>query len=177
MRLRHILRRLWKFPVFTAVAVLTLGIGIGANAAVFSIVDGILLKPLPYKNADELIALDHDAPGLGLKNTGSAPFLMFTYADQSRTFDHIGLWRTSTASSTGVGDPEEVRTIQATEGAMRALGIGPMLGRTFTPQDDAPGSPETVILMAGYWRTKFGADSNAVGKRIVLDGRARDIIG
>jgi predicted permease len=177
MRFRHILRRLWKFPVFTSVAVLTLALGIGANAAVFSIVDGVLLKPLPYPNADELIALDHDAPGLNLKNTGSAPFLMFTYADNSRTFDRVGLWRTSTSSVTGVGDPEEVRTIQTTEGAMRALGIAPMLGRAFSAQDDAPGSPETVILMAGYWHAKFGGDTGVIGRRIVLDGRARDIIG
>jgi len=177
MRFKHILRRLWQFPVFTSVAVLTLAIGIGANAAVFSIVDGVLLKPLPYPNADELIALDHDAPGLNLKNSGAAPFLTFTYTDHARTFDRVGLWRMNTASVTGVGDPEEVRTIQATEGAMRALGVAAQLGRTFTPQDDAPGSPETVILMAGYWRTKFGADPNVVGRRIVLDGRARDIIG
>src|SRR5439155_1399223 len=122
MRLRHILRRLWQFPVFTSVAVFTLALGIGANAAVFSIVDGVLLKPLPYPNADELIALDHDAPGLTLKNTGAAAFLTFTYADEARTFDRIGLWRTNIANVTGVGDPEEVRTIQATEGAMRALG-------------------------------------------------------
>ncbi|HMD33736.1 MAG TPA: ABC transporter permease [Vicinamibacterales bacterium] len=177
MRFRQILRRLWQFPAFTSVAVLTLGIGIGANAAVFSIVDGVLLKPLPYFNADELIAISHDALGLNLKNSGSAAFLTFTYVDQARTFDRIGLWRTSTSSVTGVGDPEEVRTIEVTEGAIRALGIAARLGRTFTPEDDAPGSPESVILMAGYWRTKFGADPNVIGKRIVLDGRARNIIG
>src|SRR5262245_55882259 len=177
MRFRQILRRLWQFPVFTGIAVLTLGIGIGANAAVFSIVDGVLLKPLPYAAADELIALDHDAPGLDRKSTGAAGFLAFTYADHARTFDRIGLWRTSTSSVTGAGDPEEVRVIEATEGAVRALGVAARLGRTFTPGDDAPGSPETVILMAGYWRTKFGADPGVVGNRVVLDGRARDIIG
>jgi putative ABC transport system permease protein len=177
MRFGSAFRRLWKVPVFTSVAVLTLAIGIGANAGVFSIVDGVLLKPLPYPAADELVALDHEAPGIGLKNAGAAPFLMFTYADGARTFDHIGLWRANTASVTGVGDPEEVRTIQTTEGAFRALGVQPIVGRAFSPQDDEPGARETVILMAGYWRTKFGADGGIVGRQIILDGRARDIIG
>jgi hypothetical protein len=81
MQFRHTLRRLLKVPVFTGVAVLALALGVGANAAVFSIVDGVLLKPLPYPRADELIAWNNDVPGLGLKNTGGAPFLMFTYAD------------------------------------------------------------------------------------------------
>src|SRR5215471_6911378 len=98
MRFGQILRRLRQFPAFASVAVLTLGIGIGANAAVFSIVDGVLIKPLPYPGADALIALDHDAPGLDRKSTGAAGFLAFTYADHAQTFDCVGLWRTSTSS-------------------------------------------------------------------------------
>ncbi|HYM23037.1 MAG TPA: ABC transporter permease, partial [Vicinamibacterales bacterium] len=177
MGFRHALRRLWKVPGFSGVAVLTLALGIGANAAVFAIVDGVLLKPLPYPDADRLIVLDHDAPGLKLKSAGSAPFLHFTYLDEARTFDHVGLWRTGTASVTGAGDPEEVRIVSASEGALRCLGVAPMLGRAFTADDDAPSSPETVMLMAGYWRQRFGGDPNVVGRRVVLDGRARDIIG
>jgi predicted permease len=177
MQLRHVIRRLWQFPVFTGVAVLTLAIGIGANSALFGIVDNVLLKPLPYPNADELVALDHTAPGLNIQNAGQAPFLHFTYVDDARTFDRVGIWRLDTSSVTGVGAPEEVRTVRVSEGVLRCLGVAPMLGRSFTTSDDSPGGAETVILMAGYWHTRFGGDPNVVGTRIILDGTSRDIIG
>ncbi len=92
MRLHHILRRLAKMPGFTAVAVLTLAIGIGANTAIFSVIEGVLLKPLPYPRPDDLVAIDHAAPGVKIPHTGSAPFLYFTYREDSRTLQDTGLW-------------------------------------------------------------------------------------
>ena len=103
MRLHQILRRLLQLPAFTAVAVITLAIGIGANAAIFSVIDGVLLKPLPYPKPDELVVLDHSAPGVNLKSTGAAPFLYFTYREDGRVFQDVAMWTADTESVTGVG--------------------------------------------------------------------------
>ena len=177
MRLKQVLRRLVQLPVFTTVAVMTLAIGIGANTAIFSVIEGVLLRPLPYPHADRLVAVDHAAPGVGMKSIGSAPFLYFTTRDEARTLDTIGLWTSGTVSLTGLAEPEEVRTLFVTEDVLPSLGVQPALGRTFSTRDNSPGSPQTVILFAGYWRSKFGSDPSAVGRRILLDGDAREIIG
>jgi putative ABC transport system permease protein len=177
MRLTHILRRLLQLPMFTTVAVLTLAIGIGANAAIFSVIEGVLLKPLPYPQPDQLVVLDHSAPGLNLPHTGAAPFLYYTYREDGRVFQDVAMWTGDTVSVTGIAEPEEVRAIDVTDGMLAMFGATPALGRLFTKQDDSPGAADTVILMAGYWRSRFGADPSAVGRRILLDGKAREIIG
>ncbi len=164
-------------PLFTGIAVLTLAIGIGANTAIFSVIQGVLLKPLPYPRSDELVALDHSAPGVNLAHAGAAPFLYFTYREEGRAFQDVGLWNTGTVSVTGVGEPEEVPTLWVTDGVLPILGAQPMLGRVFSRTDAAPTSPETVMLTSGYWRTKFGADSSAVGRTLMVDGVKREIIG
>ena len=175
--MRHVLRRLLTMPMFTAVAVATLAIGIGANAAIFSVVQGVLLKPLPFPRPDELIAVDHAAPGVSLKNAGSAPFLYFTYRSDAHTLQDVALWRGDTSSVTGRGEPEEVEEIDVTHRLLPMLGVQPMLGRWFTEEEDTPRGPETVMLTYGYWRTKFGGDPSVVGQKLLIDGRPRDIIG
>jgi putative ABC transport system permease protein len=177
MGLKHILRRLIRFPLFTAITVLTLGIGIGANSAIFSVIEGVLLKPLPYPDPDRLVAVDHTAPGVNIPRAGAAPFLYFTYRDQSRSFEDIGMWRSDAGNVTGLAEPEEVRTLDVTDGVLPILGVRPLVGRLFTRGDDAPGTPETAILTAGYWRTRFGADATAIGRTLVIDGEPREIIG
>src|SRR5512140_956681 len=102
MRLSHVLRRLLQLPLFTAVAVLTLAIGIGANAAIFSVLEGVLLKPLPYPEPDQLVVLDHSAAGINLPHTGSAPFLYFTYREDGRVFQDVAMWTGDTVSVTGL---------------------------------------------------------------------------
>src|SRR6476646_99234 len=111
MHLKHALRRLFHFPGFTSIAVLTLAIGIGANSAIFAVVYGALLKPLPYPQPDELVAVDHTAPGVDLKSAGSAPFLYFIYREQSKSFRDIGIWQGDTASVIGLAEPEEIPII------------------------------------------------------------------
>ena len=177
MRLTQMLRSLARMPGFTSIAVLTLALGIGANTAIFSVVEGVLLKPLPYPRSDELVALDHAAPGVNLPRAGSAPFLYFTYREDGRVFQDVGLWNTGTVSVTGLAEPEEVPALFATDAILPMLGAQPMLGRIFTRADDTPGTPETVILTAGYWRSKFGADNSAIGRTVLLDSRPREIIG
>jgi putative ABC transport system permease protein len=164
-------------PGFTAVAALTLAIGIGANTAIFSVIEGVLLKPLPYPRSEQLIAIDHAAPGVNIASAGAAPFLFFTYREEGWVFQDVGLWNTGTVSVTGLAEPEEVRTLFVTDGVLPMLGVQPMLGRVFTRADDTPGTPETVILTSGYWRTKFGGDRAAIGRTLMLDSRPREIIG
>ena len=177
MRLSHIVRRLLQLPGFTTIAVLTLAIGIGANAAIFSVIEGVLLKPLPFAQPDQLIVIDHAAPGVGLKHAGSAPFLYFTYREDARVFQDVAMWQSDTDSITGVAEPEEVPSLDVTDGLLPILGVAPALGRTFTRDDDSPEGAETVILTDGYWRNRFGADRGVIGRRLLVNGRARDIIG
>jgi putative ABC transport system permease protein len=177
MRFKHIVRRLMHVPMFTGIAVVTLAIGIGANAAIFSVIEGVLLKPLPYPRPEELVQIDHAAPGVNISNAGMAPFLYFTYRDETRTFQDIGMWRPDTLSLTGLAEPEQVPGLDVTDAVLPLLGVRPLLGRMFSQKDDSPGSPETVILTYGYWRSKFGGDVSVIGRRILLDGRAREVIG
>ena len=177
MRLNQVLRRLLQLPVFTSIAVLTLAIGIGANSAIFSVIEGVLLKPLPYPHPDALVVLDHSAPGVSLKSTGAAPFLYFTYREDGRVFQDVAMWTSDTVSVTGLAEPEEVRCLVVTDGLLPMLDVKPALGRLFSKQDDLPAGADTVVLTAGYWRARFGGDPSAIGRRILLDGRARDIIG
>jgi putative ABC transport system permease protein len=177
MGFKHILRRLLRTPLFTALTVLTLAIGIGANTAIFSVVEGILLRPLPFSDADELVAVDHTAPGVNLPSAGAAPFLYFTYRDQSTTFADIGLWNTDTASLTGFAEPEEIRSLNVTPNVLPILNVQPLAGRPFSEADGKSEQPLTVMLTYGYWQTKFGGDRSIIGRTITLDGRSREVIG
>jgi len=170
-------RHLAAMPLFTGMAVLTLALGIGANTAIFSVIAGVLLKPLPYPRSDEIVALDHAAPGFDIPRAGAAPFLYFTYREDGQAFQDVALWNTGTVSVTGLAQPEEVRTLFATDGLLPILGVQPQLGRVFSRADDMPGGTDTVMLTAGYWRTTFGGNRSVVGRTVTLDGRSREIIG
>jgi hypothetical protein len=145
------LRMLGKAPGFTAIAVLTLAIGIGANTAVFSVVNSVLLKPLNYPRAEELVSLHQVAPGAaGLADfeTGLhlSPSMYFTYAEQNRTFQSVGVWDTGTANVTGLAEPEQVRTVDVSGGVLQTLGVPPTAGRWFSQADQIPHGAETVML-------------------------------
>jgi len=177
MRYRHILRRLLRTPGFTAIAVGTLALGIGANSAIFSVIEGVLLKPLPYPHPEELIGVWHNAKGLHMSDVNIAPFLYFTYREQGRTLKDIGIWDTGSVSVTGLAEPEQVDELQVTDGTLPLLGIPPALGRWFSRQDDTPGQPRTVMLMYGYWQARFGGERSVIGRRLLVDGSPREIIG
>src|SRR5687767_14188252 len=177
MRFHQLLRSLARMPLFTGITVLTLALGIGANTAIFSVIEGVLLKPLPYPRSDELVSLDHAALGVNLESAGAAPFQYFTYREEGRVFQDVGLWGTGTVSVTGLAEPEEVPALFVTDGVLPMLGAQPMLGRVFSRADDTPATPETVVLTAGYWRSKFGGDQAVIGRTLTLDGRQRQIIG
>jgi putative ABC transport system permease protein len=175
--LRHTVRRLARAPLFTGVTLLTLAIAIGANSAIFSVINSVLLKPLPYPEIGSLVGVWHTAPGLGIKMLNASPSTYFTYREENRSFESLGLWRDDTANVTGLAEPERVDSLSVTADLLPTLRVQPAVGRTFSARDDSPGSPETVILSYGYWQRKFGGDSGAIGKRLLVDGKARDIIG
>ena len=174
--LRLLARRLLKAPLFTVVSLITLAVGIGANAAIFSIVYGVLLKPLPFVEPDRLVGVWHTAPGMGVPLLNQSPSTYFTYRDQSRTFQDIGIWDTSTVSITGRGEPERVQALLVTHRTLPMLGVTPAAGRLFTPEDDSPGTPRRVVLTHGYWQRRFGG-TPVVGQSLNVDGRPLEIVG
>src|SRR5262249_36733792 len=137
---------------------------------------GVLLKPLPYPQPDRLISLDHSAPGVDLPHAGMAPFLYFTYRENSKTFD-TGIWQGDSTSVTGIAEPEQVPGVDVTVSILPMLGAQPVAGRLFTEADDAPGTTETVILSHSYWQRRFSGDASAIGRSLVLDGRPTQIVG
>src|SRR6516165_3281074 len=176
-QLRRVLRRLGRAPMFTAVTLLTLAVGIGANTAIFSVVEGVLLKPLPYPHPGELVAVSLTAPGLNIKDLSPSPADYLIYREQNRTLQDIALYMGDSRNVTGLAQPEHVAGLDVTDGLLPILGVTPMLGRSFTRADDSPGSPETAILTCGYWTRKFGRDRSVIGKTISVDGKLRHIIG
>ena len=177
MRYRHVLRRLRRSPGFSLIAVVTLALGIGANSAIFSVIDGILLKPLPYPHPEQLIGVWYTAPGVNIPLMNIAPSLYFSDRDQNRSFTDVGVWNQGSSSITGIAEPEEVHCVWVTDGTLPLLGVPPAQGRWFSRQDDLPGSPETVILSYGYWQSRFGGDRSAIGRTLTVNGRPKQIVG
>jgi predicted permease len=176
-QLLQVLRRLGRAPLFTTITLLTLAIGVGANTVIFSVVEGVLLKPLPYPHPEQLIGVWHTAPGIGLKELNMAPSIYFIDREQSTTLQDIGVYDSDSLKVTGAGRPEHVRGLDVTDGTLPILEVTPVLGRLFTRKDDSPGAPETALLSYGYWQSKFGGASSVIGRSITVDGRPREIIG
>lgn len=176
-QLRYAVRKLLRAPLFTTVAILTLGVGIGANAAIFSVVRGVLLKPLPFEDPDELVGIWHTAPGLGFDLVNQSPALHFTYVEESRTFESVGMWDNTQVSVTGLAEPEQVDAMMVTHQTLPLIGVRPFLGRAFTEEDDSPGTAETVILGNGYWKSRFAGDPGVLGRTVTINGVSREVIG
>jgi len=175
--LKQSFRRLFGAPLFTFVTLLTLAAGVGGNTIVFSVLESVLLKPLPYPHPEELIGVWHTAPGVNEATLAMAPSNYFIYREQNRSFEDIGMYGADSVSVTGLAEPEQVDALRVTDGTLPLLGIPPVLGRWFTKQDDSPGSPDTVILTYGYWRKKFAGSSSVLGQSLLVDGQPHQIIG
>ena len=180
--IRHGLRALSHSPVFTVVALLTIAIGIAANAAVFSVVNSVLLKPLSYPHAEQLVALHQTAPGAeGLADFENglllSPSMYFTYSEHNQTFQSVGVWSTGTANVTGMSEPEQVRTVSVSDGVLQALAVRPALGRWFSQIDQEPNGPRRAMLSYGYWQRRFGGDPAVIGRSIMVDSQSREIVG
>ena len=173
----HSLRRLWKAPGFALTAIVTLGAAIGANALIFSVVNGVLLKPLPFADPGRLVGVWHVAPGAmpGALQQSAATYLMYREAAQS--FQDIGLWDDGSVTVTGRGEPEQIESLTVTDGVLPLLGVQPALGRGFTREDDAHNGPETVLISHRYWQRAFNGQASAVGQSLTINGRPREVIG
>jgi predicted permease len=176
-QLRQVVRRLARAPMFTVITLVTLAAGVGANTVVFSVLEGVLLKPLAYPRAEELLGVRLTAPGIHLKEADLSPSDYFVFREQGRSFEDMGLYTSDSVSVTGIAEPEQVSALLVTDGTLPLLGVRPMLGREFSREDDSPGTPETVMLTYGYWRRKFGGDGSVVGRTLVVDGTGRQVIG
>jgi putative ABC transport system permease protein len=170
--LRHALRSLSRRPAFTFAAVVTLALGIGATTAIFSVVYSVLIKPLPYPNADELVTINYRATGIANGGVaGSEPSMYFTYRDETRTLAGIGLWQGGDATLRGLGEPERVSSLRITQGTLEALGVQPLRGRGFTEVEHGPAleGPLPVLLSYAFWQRRFGGDEAVLGRELSVD--------
>jgi predicted permease len=176
-QLKLVFRRLRRAPLFAAVIIITVAIGVGANTVIFSVVEGVLLKPLPYKNPDRLIGVWYKAPAINIPKINMAGYLYFTDREENKTLEGIGLYSFLSFHITGAAQPEQVQGLQVTDGTLPILGVRPTLGRLFSQRDDSPNMPQTVILTYGFWQRHFGGDAAVVGRTLKLDGTLHEIIG
>src|SRR5213596_2706270 len=174
--LKFAIRQLLKNCGFTAVAVLTLALGIGANTAIFSVVNAVLLRPLPFSDPSRLIALGEGFPGMGYPKVGfSAPdFAIFLR--QQRSFSALGAFRDEHVDISGHGEPERVTAARVSASLFPMLEAKPMLGRAFAPEEDAPGH-NVAILSYELWQRRYGGEANIIGKTIELDRQPYAVIG
>jgi predicted permease len=172
--LRHAVMVLRRSPGFAITAVLTLGLGIGATTAIFSVVYGVLLKPLPFPESDRVVSLLHTSPD-GARNHG--PTTYFTYRTNQRVFEDIGAWDRDQVTITGRDDAEQIDVLAVSSATLPLLRVRPLMGRLFTQEDDSPGRPLRVVLTYGYWQRRFGGIANIVGQSVIVDGAPAEIIG
>jgi predicted permease len=173
--LRYATRTFWNQPAFASATVLTLALGIGATTAIFSVVYGVLLKPLPFPQPERLVSVRQHAPHGAGTNHGPATYL--TYRENQRAFEAIGAWDPTEVSITGSGNAERVQALLVSASTLPLLRVQPVLGRVFSSEDDSPGSPLRVVLTDGYWQRRFGGAENVVGQPLIVDGRPGEIIG
>ena len=180
--LKHVCRRLWRSPGFTITVVLTLAIGIGANTAVFSVLNSVLLRPLPFPDPQQLVSLRLNAPGA----PGLAEFrdelrlsasMYFTFAAHNKVFQSIGVWGPGTASITGNAQPEQVNTAQISNGVLETLNVPALTGQWLTAADQDAHGLGRVMLSYGYWQRRFGADPGIIGRTIHVNSQPRVIAG
>lgn len=176
-QLKQVLRRLSRAPLFTTITLITLAVGVGANTVIFSVVEGVLLKPLPYPHAEQLIGVWHAAPGIGFAELNMSPSIYFIDREQNTTLQDIGAYDGDSLDVTGAGKPEHVPGLDVTDGTLPILGVAPVVGRLFSRKDDSAGAPQTVVLSYGYWQRKFGGAPSVIGRSITVDGKPREIIG
>jgi putative ABC transport system permease protein len=173
--LRYAVRVLVKNKTLTAIAVVTLALGIGANTAIFSVVNAVLLNPLPYKQPDRLVALWENVPGHGRWRTSPANF--FDWKKQNTVFEDVAAFGASTLTLTGDGEPEQLVGCRVSSGYFAVVGIDPVIGRAFLPEEHERGKGQVVILGYNFWQRRYGGDKNIINRSITLDGGSYTVVG
>ncbi len=171
------LRMLRRQPGFTAVAVLALALGIGANTAIFSVVDAVLWRPLPFARGDEVVALGEARPREGRINGPVAPADYFDWRRDSQSFAAMAAYNETALNLTGSGEPERLRGLAVSPGFLAALGVGPAFGRDFAEEEETFGRHRVVLLTDALWRRRFGADGSIVGRTVTFDGNPYEVVG
>jgi predicted permease len=174
---KNLVRRLRKSPAFTLTAVITVGAAIGANALIFSVVNGVILKPLPYADPASLVGMWHVAPGVMPGPLQQSAGTYFMEREAAQSFTDVGLWDDGSVTVTGRGEPEQVDSLSVTDGTLPILGVRPALGRLFSKEDDTPNGPIVAMISYRYWQRAFNGNPAAVGQSLNVNGRAREIIG
>ena len=174
---RYALRGLWKRPGFTVVAVLTLALGIGANTAIFSVVNAVLLRPLQFRDPDRLVMIWEDATFAGFPRNTPAPANYIDWKNQTRSFEDIAATREATFNLTGDGEPERLAAYSTSANFFPLLGVAPALGRTFLPDEDRVGANKVAVLSHGFWQTRYAGDPNIINRDIQLDGEKYRVVG
>jgi predicted permease len=176
---RHAVRMIRTKPGFSVAALLSLALGIGANTAIFSVLNAVLIRPLPYPGSDALVGVFNRLviQGQVFEDADLSPSMYAACKEGAKAFENFGVWISGAATVTGMGDPEQLVTVTATEGVLPTLGVPAYVGRWFSNEDDTPGSPETVILSYGYWQRRFGGDREVLGRTIVIDFVPHQVIG
>jgi predicted permease len=177
--IRYALRQLRKSPGFTLTAVLTLAFGIGATTAIFSIVEGVLLRPLPFSDPERLVTLNDSLEGAGINDdnvAGVTPPETRTYVRETKSFSALGGYRTSSYELSGVGEPAQINAARLTASIFPVLGVSPLTGRAFTQQED-DGRQQVAVISYAMWRSRFHGDDHVLGKKILLDRKPYEIIG
>jgi predicted permease len=163
-------------PGFAGVVIVTTALAIGATTAIFSVVNSVLIRPLPYPDPDRLVRIVHSIGGINQPYFSDAIYV--TYLDNRQAFEDVGVWvPAGRATVTGRGEPEEVRALIASHGLLTTLGSAPAIGRWFSSEDVSPGAAATVMLAHGYWQRTFGGNADAVGRELTIDSRPYQIIG
>ncbi len=175
--LRYAFRTLAQRPAFTSVAVLTLALGIGATTAIFTLVEAIVISPLPFEDQNDLVVFGHTAPALGVGNAAQCAAWHVTYDEEASAFEDIGMFWQTSAAITGDVNPEEVRVMYATGGTYVALRLQSVVGRLPTRADDALDAPALAFLGHAYWQNNYGGDPSVLGQTIQVDGTTREIAG
>ncbi|HKQ04030.1 MAG TPA: ABC transporter permease [Blastocatellia bacterium] len=175
--LRYGVRMLTKRPGFTVVAVITLALGIGANTTIFSFVNGILLRSLPYPQPERLVTLDETALKRGVTSMGVSFPNFLDWREQNRVFEDVAAYDTVGLALTGSGEPEQIQGAEGAQGLFEILRVSPLLGRTFTAEEDRPNTDAVVILSYGLWQRRFGGDPGIIGQTLIMNSRPRTVIG
>ena len=177
---RFVVRSLRRAPIFTATVLLTLATGIGAAAAIFTVVNDVVVRPLPYGNPNELVYLSHDSPALSFYDAGFTPGMYFTYRRLAHSLQGIALFQTGSMNVTdpnGAGEPERLTSAFVSGNFMSLFQVPAALGRALTDADDRPGAPKVIVISDGLWRARFGGSPSAIGKRLIAAGGVREIVG